>query len=144
MFCSGPADHSIMFEWKASYSVQVSSIDGQHQNLFRLAAKLHSAMATGQSKAILAEILDELMRYTQVHFQQEERMMQQANYPDFVAHKAQHEALLGRVDELQKEYRSGRLTMSIDLLHFLQNWLEKHIMQTDQQYVPYLKEKSVA
>ena len=133
-----------MFDWKPAYSVQIGSIDGQHQELFRLAAKLHSAMSSGQSNAILAGLLDSLVQYTRVHFQQEEQMMQRANYPNFAAHKEQHEALLRRVHELQNQLADGRVTMSIDVLHFLKNWLEKHIMGTDQQYVPYLKAKSVA
>jgi len=133
-----------MFEWKPAYSVQIGSIDGQHQNLFRLAGKLHAAMSAGHSAAILEDLLNGLVHYTEVHFQQEERMMQGANYPNLVAHKAEHEALLHRVHELQQQLASGRTTMSIDVLHFLKNWLEKHIMGTDQQYVPYLKAKSVA
>ena len=133
-----------MFEWKPSYSVQISSIDGQHQNLFRLAAQLHAAMSSGQSNAILAELFDDLVQYTTVHFQQEERLMQGVNYPNFAAHKAEHEALLRRVNELKHQFAGGRVAMSTDVLHFLKNWLERHIMGTDQQYVPYLKAKSVA
>jgi len=133
-----------MFEWKPSYSVQIGSIDGQHQNLFRLAAKLHAAMGSGQSNAILAQLFDSLVQYTKVHFQQEERLMQGADYPNFAAHKAEHEALLRRVHEMQQQFANGRVAMSTDVLHFLKNWLEKHIMGTDQQYVPYLKAKSVA
>lgn len=132
-----------MFEWKPTYSVQIASIDGQHQNLFSLAAKLHAAMAAGRSNQVLADLLNRLVQYTHVHFQQEERMMQRAGYPNFVAPKAEHEALLRRVEEFQKEFAGGRVTMSIDVLYFLKNWLEKHIMRTDQQYAPYLKAKSV-
>jgi hemerythrin-like metal-binding protein len=144
MFRPELADPPIMFEWKPSYSVQINSIDGQHQELFRLAAKLHAAMSSGQSNAILAELFDGLVQYTRVHFQHEEQLMRGASYPNFDAHKVEHEALLRRVQELQQEFANGHVAISTEVLHFLQSWLEKHIMGTDQQYVPYLKPKSVA
>ena len=133
-----------MFEWKPSYSVQINSIDRQHQELFRLAGKLHAAMSSGETNAALANLFDALVQYTRTHFQQEEQMMQRANYPDLAAHKVQHEALLHRVHELQSQFAGGRVTISIDVLHFLKDWLAKHIMGTDQKYVPFMKEKSVA
>src|SRR5438105_15896209 len=111
-----------MFEWKDSYSVQINSIDGQHKNLFRRAGELHQAMQAGNSKAITAKLLDSLVRYTQVHFAQEERLMQDVHYHDFAAHKAQHDELIGKVVRFQEEFRSGRAALSIQLLQFLRAW----------------------
>ncbi|PWU09982.1 MAG: hemerythrin [Terriglobia bacterium] len=133
-----------MFEWKDCYRVQINSIDGQHQNLFRLAANLHAALQAGQSQAIMTQLLDRLLQYTQVHFAQEERLMQNAKYPEFAAHKAQHEEFIAEVVRLQKEFKDGRMAISLTMLQFLKRWLAKHIMQSDQKYAPYLKAKAVA
>jgi hypothetical protein len=41
------ADMEAMFEWKRGYSVNIASIDAQHQQLFAIAAELHEAMRSG-------------------------------------------------------------------------------------------------
>ena len=53
-----------MFDWKPQYSVPIPSIDGQHQNLIRIAEELYAAMSAGQGKAALSQILDRLVQYT--------------------------------------------------------------------------------
>jgi hemerythrin len=133
-----------MFEWKDDYSVHIGIIDGQHQNLFRMARELHAAMEAGDSKPVLAKLLDRLVQYTQTHFAQEERLMQSAAYPQFAAHHAEHDALIKRVQEFQADFQSGQVVLSIQLLQFLKTWLEQHIMHSDQKYVPYLNAKAVA
>jgi hemerythrin len=133
-----------MFEWKPQYSVQIASIDGQHQNLFRTAAELYAAMSAGQGKAAMSRILDRLVQYTSVHFAHEERLMRLHDYPEFAAHKAEHDALTKQVLTFQADFQAGRATMTVQLLHFLRDWLEKHIAASDQKYAPYLKDKLVA
>jgi hemerythrin len=33
--------------------------------------------------------------------------------------------------------------VSIEVMNFLKNWLDKHIMETDQKYGPYLNSKGI-
>jgi hemerythrin len=133
-----------MFEWKPQYSVQIASIDGQHQNLFRMAEDLFAAMSAGQGKAALAKILDRLVQYTTVHFGHEERLMSIHGYPDRDAHVAEHRALTQKVLAFQSDFENGRVLMTVEMLHFLKNWLQHHIAQSDQRYSPFLKSKAVA
>ena len=133
-----------MFEWKPQYSVQIASIDGQHQNLFRLGEELYAAMAAGQGKAALVKILDRLVQYTKVHFTHEERLMSIHGYPDREAHVVEHRALTKRVLAFQSDFENGRALMTVEVLHFLKDWLRHHIAESDQKYAPYMKERAVA
>jgi hemerythrin len=133
-----------MFEWNDRYSVGIGSIDAQHQTLFGLAAELHNAMSAGQGKAASSKVLDRLIQYTATHFAHEERLMRLHDFPGLEPHKAQHEALTKRVRQFQADFQSGRVTITIQLLQFLKNWLESHIKESDQEYAPYLKSKAVA
>jgi hemerythrin len=144
MFPRCAADLSIMFEWKPQYSVEIGSIDGQHQNLFRVARELYAAMSTGRGKNAMATILDRLVQYTAVHFAHEERLMRLHDYPDLDAHRAEHEALTRRVLEFQADFQAGRVAMTVQVLQFLREWLEKHIAGSDQKYAPFLRNKAVA
>lgn len=133
-----------MFEWKPQYSVQIASIDGQHQNLFRIAGELYAAMSAGRGKAAMAEILDRLVQYTAVHFAQEERLMRLHDYPHLAAHRAEHEALTKKVLAFQADFDAGRAAMTVQVLQFLREWLAKHIAASDQKYAPYLRNRAVA
>ena len=133
-----------MFEWKPQYSVQIGSIDGQHQNLFRIAGELYAAMSAGRGKAALAAILDRLVQYTSVHFAHEERLMRLHDYPQLAAHRAEHEALTKKVLAFQADFEAGRAAVTVQVLQFLKEWLEKHIAGSDQKYAPHLKTKAVA
>jgi hemerythrin len=132
-----------MFEWQPKYSVNISSIDGQHQNLFRLAGELHTAMCAGKGKAALSQILDRLVQYTKVHFAHEERLMSSHRYPESAEHMAQHRALTQKVMEFQTDFENGKVLMTVQLLQFLKDWLQHHIAESDQKYAPFLKERAV-
>ena len=133
-----------MFEWNPDFSVGITSIDGQHQNLFALARELHSAMSAGQGKAVLSRTLDRLVQYTAVHFAHEEWLMRLHDFPGAAAHKTEHDDLTRQVLEFQEDFNSGRAVITVQLLHFLKSWLEGHIKGSDMRYAPYLKERKVA
>ena len=133
-----------MFEWNNEYVVGIGSIDAQHQGLFAIGRELYAAMSAGQGKNVMARILERLVRYTAVHFAYEERLMQMYHYPDFAKHKAEHDALVKQVLALQAEFNGGRVTMAVQVLHFIKDWLEKHIKGTDVAYVPCMKAQKVA
>ena len=133
-----------MFEWRKEFSVDIGSVDAQHQNLFAIAGELYSAMMAGQSKAAMGKILDRLVQYTKMHFAHEERLMQTHGYPGLEAHKAEHQALTSKVLKFQEEFQQGQVNISVQLLQFLRNWLEGHIKGSDRRYSPFLKSKAVA
>src|SRR5262249_11777863 len=131
-----------MFQWKQEYSVDHSEIDSQHQSLFQLADALHSAMTTGKGKDVLNKTLLDLIAYTKRHFASEERLMQQYHYPEYGQHKAQHDELAARVIEFQKNFVAGKIAITIELLHFLKDWLAHHIAQSDHKIGVFLKNKA--
>jgi hemerythrin len=133
-----------MFVWNDSYSVNVDSIDSQHQTLFRLAGDLHRAILAGAVKASLGELLVRLVQYTETHFAYEEELMRQADYPELTAHKREHDDLARRVRDFQKDFEEGRIGTAIGLLQFLKEWLQKHLTESDHKYTPYLRAKGLA
>jgi hemerythrin len=133
-----------MFEWKPEYAVGIGSVDAQHQMLFSIGRELYAAMSTGQGRSSLGRILDRLVQYTTVHFAHEERLMQMHAYPSFAKHKAEHDALVRKVQDFVAEFNKGHATMAVEVLNFIKDWLEEHIKGQDQAYAPYLKAKKVA
>lgn len=124
--------------WSDALSVGNRQIDDDHRHLFALLDKLQDAMRQGKAKAVLADILDELVRYTRQHFSREEDYMLRIGYADYKLHKAEHDRLMAEVGELQKRFNAGALTLSITLNEFLGNWLNTHIMSSDVKLVAAL------
>src|SRR6476620_7922648 len=108
-----------MFEWKPEYSVQIDSVDDEHQRLFALASQLHVAMTHGKGKAVLEVALARLVEYTKVHFANEEQFMHKHGYPETQAHKAMHDALTAQVLAFQKRFMSDQPCLTVELMMFL-------------------------
>ena len=121
--------------WKPEYSVANRELDGQHQKLMDLINELHEGMLHGKGALMLQPVLDQLIRYTKSHFKAEEQYMQAAGFPQFASHKHQHEKLTREVEQFIADVRSGKLTLSLQISQFLKQWLDQHILGSDQQYV---------
>jgi hemerythrin len=63
------------------------------------------------------------------------------NYPDINKHKQEHEDAVQKVNKFALEYERGQPTVDIELLKFLSDWLQNHILQADRNYIPYVKGK---
>jgi len=131
-----------LLAWNDSFSVGVKTIDQQHSGLFDIVNELHSAMMKGQTKNVLGHLLEKLVKYTVEHFTYEERMMEGANFPGLVAHRAQHIDLTRQVGEFMARYKRGDSTLNIELLRFLSDWLTKHIQHEDKQLGAWLNRRA--
>ncbi len=121
--------------WKPYYSVGDSSLDAEHQQILGAIDELYSEMATDKENAKTRKLLDRLVQYTHTHFQHEERIMQEAGYPELAAHKIEHERMRQRTVELRTNLSHVK---AADLLRFLKEWWTNHIQAEDKSYSPYL------
>lgn len=133
-----------LMSWNDKMSVGVDAFDNDHKKLVAMLNDLFEAVQAGKGKDALGKILDGLVSYTKEHFAREERQMQQHAYPDFAAHKKEHDDLAKQVLEVQKKYNSGQTaTLSMEVMNFLKNWLIKHIQGSDKKYGPFMNAKGV-
>ncbi len=128
-----------LFGWSEKYRTGIKEIDLQHEKLIGMIGKLNEAMRKGEGRQVLGGILDELAAYTRDHFHTEERLMKEHRYPDYEEHKSKHEKMTRKVLDIQKEYREGKVNITIEVMRFLESWLDKHILGTDMKYAPFLK-----
>jgi hemerythrin len=75
------------------------------------------------------------------HFKSEESWMELYHYPDMNKHKLEHEGAIQKVNKLILDYERGQQTVDIELLKFLSDWLQNHILQVDRNYIPYFQGK---
>ncbi|MCK5880466.1 MAG: hemerythrin family protein [Sinobacterium sp.] len=125
-------------KWDESFSVQHQTIDDQHQVLFDYVNEFDDALQAKKPSDVLLPILDKVIKYTSFHFSEEEKIMEQHNYPDISKHKLLHKELVRRVLEARECLASNQTNAAQDAQSFLTFWLKSHIKGVDTKYMPYL------
>ncbi|MCK5917686.1 MAG: hemerythrin family protein [Cocleimonas sp.] len=130
--------------WKDEYSVGVESLDGDHRKLLNLINNLQTAVHYQTGEIFEKEALDEVVAYTKYHFEREEKMLEEADYPDLDAHKELHAKMIAEVDGFVAEYDKRGHEALEEVAQYLKDWLVGHINGTDQEYSPLLKQKGLS
>jgi hemerythrin len=127
-------------EWNDSIVLGVPSIDEDHKKLVEMLNELFVACFASQGPTVLGGIVDRLVDYTKYHFKREERLLKEAGYEWLDGHVAEHEKMIGEVEEIQKELQGGSShQLSNDTLKFLHHWLTDHIKSEDMEFGPLLR-----
>ena len=129
--------------WSDNFAVNIKEVDNQHRKLLGLVNQLFDAMSVGKGKDVLGTVLTELINYTVYHFSTEERLFKQYGYPEFEKHKKEHDDLTRQATELKEAFDSGNKLITIDVMNFLRDWLNVHILQEDRKFGPFLNKKGV-
>jgi methyl-accepting chemotaxis protein len=130
--------------WSDSYKLGINSIDDQHKVLFGLINKLYHTYGKSRSKAELREVLVELLNYTKYHFGHEEKIFQRIGYAGTPKHIEQHQMFINKVNSFKEEFEKGDVSVALDVVHFLQDWLVSHIQRTDKAYAAEFKKHGVS
>ncbi|PWC36185.1 bacteriohemerythrin [Azospirillum sp. TSO35-2] len=145
----GAGDAAIFMPWTGELAVGETGIDTDHMILIALlndAASLAGAAGNargGSGRTALREAVGRLIAYTVLHFEQEERLMDECAYPDRVAHKAQHEALRQRAGNLMSRLDAGD-SVADELLALVREWLFEHIRRVDKRIGEHLAGQAAA
>ena len=131
-------------EWDDGMSVGVKVLDDDHKFLMSLINDLHNAMMESKGREVMDEILGNLVDYTLIHFQREEKYFEETGYPDVEAHKRVHKTLTDKVLDIQEKHENSTFLMSLEVMEFLKDWWIEHIRGTDKKYTPYLNNAEVS
>ena len=128
-----------LIPWTEEYLTGLDEIDNDHRMLFALVNDLNTRITSGDRGAI-GITLKSLADYVDYHFTREELAMESAGYPDLVAHIKRHRDLAATVRSLGVMHEEDPAALDgDDVLNFLGDWLTGHIMNSDMDYVPFVK-----
>lgn len=131
-------------EWHEGLSVGNRIIDAQHKKLFDIVNRLALAISEPKSRRSLAGVAEELQRYAAVHFHHEEAKMREANFPDLVAHRIEHQLFEEKLKSLVGPLQSGSTFTASTTLRWLTDWIGDHITLVDHKYVDWLRDSAEA
>ncbi len=132
-----------LIQWDDSLRVNIAEIDAQHRKLVGMINELNEAMRMGKGKEILGKTVQGLIEYTQTHFQTEEKYFEKFGYPENAPHKREHAAFTAKVSQFKSAFDAGRAALSVEVMAFLSDWLQKHIKGSDKKYGSFLNKKGV-
>jgi diguanylate cyclase (GGDEF)-like protein/hemerythrin-like metal-binding protein len=123
------------FAWDQNFVTGLASVDEQHRQLVHLINRLGESLINGREtdQGTLQALFEQLAEYARYHFEDEERLMREANIaPEhFELHRRSHQ---GFIDQVSTMWNSrGSMTNPAEVLHgFLMAWLGFHILGEDQ------------
>lgn len=131
--------------WKEHYKIGVPLIDQQHEELFkRVAAFIQVVQKKGNWEEKLAKVketMDFMQQYVIFHFDDEEKYMEEINYPHLEEHKNIHvqfkQGVFDYVERVNKEDFSEELVQEFGAK--LMTWLIMHVAAKDQQIGNYVE-----
>jgi hemerythrin len=117
----------------------IEKIDSEHRHLISIFNRL-SKKADQEEPTDFVKIIDELEKYSNYHFVDEETLMKKANFTEIDEHVIQHQIFRQKIDDFKTSIRFGSSMLQSEIIDFLLKWLLKHIMECDAKYVPSIKE----
>jgi hemerythrin len=123
-------------QWDARYAIGVPAIDAEHEEIFRQAGLLLTAMKAGKVQDELKVLIAFLEDYVVQHFAAEERLMETRGWPHLAAHRDEHLKFKAEFARLKNEfYQDGSSTrLVIEISTFVTTWLGRHIAGPDRAF----------
>jgi hemerythrin-like metal-binding protein len=128
-----------LLEWSETYRTGLPRVDIQHQEIFRLINLILDPSKETPTKETVASVLRFMISYVGYHFDDEERFMRASRYSGYSEHRAQHDALTQKTNELYTACLESDQDMGEELALFMGTWLAAHIIQTDGPFVEWVK-----
>ncbi len=129
-----------IIHWDERFSIGMPQIDEHHQHLFFLSNRFYDIFTSNAPYTDLSPLFDELIDYAVYHFAAEEKLMQEYRFPELERHKNEHDTFSRRLVEMDKDAHADRKHLLLEVVVFLNNWLNGHILQSDAKFGRFITE----
>ncbi len=119
-------------EWGPAWLTGNSTIDADHKMLVQYVRDLNQAMLDGKGRDLMADILGKLVQYTRDHFTREEIIWSKGGLNSLAEHQRIHHELVIKIEQFQRDFTSGKATLTTEIMSFLREWLIEHVFKTDK------------
>lgn len=129
----------VQLVWKPSFECGHALLDLQHRQLFDQSNLLLDAVIAGKDEATLRGMMQQLVAQIESHFQDEDAIMVQIDYPRLDRHRVEHAEFAARARTVL--YSIGQdPSFLTELFRFLvYEVIAQHMLADDRDYYPYLR-----
>ena len=129
-------------EFTEDEKVNIQKIDEQHERFTEILNEMYNNLGKDR-KTAQNYLLSELERIVKLHFETEEGLMKEYNFPHFFSHKMEHDRFLNKLTQFKEENQSGEKEVSLEFLRSMRNWFFNHFKINDKKCGEFLVEKGV-
>jgi len=122
----------------------IEALDAQRVELAACISRVVGVCCDTQKKQNLTELVGHLYQKAKEHFEYEEAVMREAEYPDFAAHRREHIMLLAELKlAIIREPGSGGIKVDSKMVRELKTWFMAHIKHSDCQFSVYISSRKM-
>lgn len=128
------------FTWTKELETGNAQIDAEHKELIQAINNLLQACASGKGRSELSHTVDFLNHYTKTHFNHEQALQKQYQYPDYVNHKKYHDWFIQVVEDISSRLKAEGPSIQLvgEINSQLGNWLVNHIKSEDVKVAKHI------
>ncbi|MGM0501187.1 MAG: bacteriohemerythrin [Bacillota bacterium] len=136
--------------WSEDLKIGIEIIDQQHRAFFEQRDKFMKQCTkilaeqgdTSQTREEIDELFYFLTDYFTTHFNDEEKLQQEHDYPYYEQHRKQHQDFIARVKKLKYEFLNNEEVdreLLEELKEQISNWFVNHISKKDTELKEYIE-----
>jgi hemerythrin-like metal-binding protein len=129
-----------MFNWSDSdFSLNLSVIDDTHKEFIELYNIIIIA-----DDAVFAEIFDIFFSHTEKHFANENKLMDQSNFPAISEHKGEHQRVLNELNYFKSKVQENKFSFArFYIKDRIPLWFKLHLATMDSALAAHLKKADI-
>jgi hemerythrin len=113
--------------------------DREHEVQLGLLRALCAAAGENRDAAVVGEILDKLIAYSEAHFASEELLMRLKSYDDYEDHVEDHEFMLDTLRTIASRHAAGDMSLIAGEAAEALSFIGKHIATRDRRFADYVR-----
>ena len=125
-----------VIEWSPTFELDQPLMDDTHREFVDCLNRL-AAAPPGE---LLAR-LDEFIAHTEAHFAQEDRWMEEIDFPPIGCHMGEHANVLEVAREVRRRVAGGEPQFARTLAEAMAEWFPNHAQTMDAMLAHYIREK---
>lgn len=140
-------DHAAMkrvegTELREDLLVGIPELDEDHRRFLSLADHLESALARRADRAEIQRLMSAIVDDAVQHFENEERLFAQIEYPDAGFHAAKHAQLIGELTRQKEQLDGAELSAKWFQKAFnIRYLLMDHLLEEDMKYRDFVRDR---
>ena len=127
-----------IIKWRDTYNTGVDQFDREHHKIVELINAMFLAIRNKSNLEEVSPLLEEVLDYTSYHFDNEEKVMRDTNYPELETHIEEHRKLKEQSLQFKELLKENFSEQSIKFYRFLRDWLINHILDCDKKYYSHI------
>ena len=134
----------VALEWLDAFEIGLTQIDEDHRQMLAIMRRIKAAGEARDRKACVT-LLDELVAFSQAHFEREEKILREIEYPSLDVHEAYHADLLERADVVKEACKAIRSDRDLrDCCEQMFGFLIDEVISGDMKIKSFLQESGMA